>query len=375
MRPEPRLLMYAAGVAGVGQTRRAIRLEEYVRSAFGAASALVVTSVPDAAELFGVCPGTLVASPAVIDLVTAVRTGVPGNPAAAAAALLSLASEFEPDVFVTTTHAGVAGELRPLLQRLGQDGCRRVLALRDVYWPSRFVEEFERLSTIDFDGVVVGGPPETSAWTPAGLLDGALGSRVRFAGYLRPIEATIEPFTSSPLVRCQVGGGRDGYALAAAVIELAPELQARQPHLRLQVSTGPYMSARNRHYLSVAVGAADVVIEPWITDPFGSDPAHERPALVVSMAGYNACVEAAWFGTPTILCPRRRADDSEQEIRARLFEERFENITVVDRPDPADLLRAMDDPPKDMNPWLDAGWCAAFADPLDVGRVVVGSAS
>lgn len=372
MRRELRVLMYAAGVAGVGQTRRALRLGGYVRAAFDGASVLVVSGVPGAAELFGAHSGTLVSPPAVTDLVTAVRTGVPADPVDATTTLLSLASEFEPNLLLATTHTGVVGELRPLLQRLGVDGCRRVLALRDIYWPPLFVDEFEQLSASDFDEVVVGGPPETASWIPAGLLGGALAGSVRFVGYLRPVEPMVDPFANSPLVRCQVGGGRDGYALAAAMIELAPDLQENEPGLRLHVSTGPLMSVQERHRLSVAVGSADVVIDSWIADPFGADATHERPALVVSMAGYNSCVESAWFGTPTILCPRQSTADSEQEIRARFFAERFENMTVVSRPDPASLLRAIGEPPKGTHPGV--GQCAFFADPLDVGRVVVGAA-
>lgn len=149
MRREPRVLIYAAGVAGVGQTRRAVRLAEYVCSVFDSAAILVVTGVPTGEQLFANESSQVVSLAAVVDLVHAVgqprHTGaVAGRAAAATSALLSVAIEFDPDVFVTTTHAGLAGELRPVLERLGNHGCRRVLLLREVYRPPRFVEEFKR---------------------------------------------------------------------------------------------------------------------------------------------------------------------------------------------------------------------------------------
>lgn len=65
-----------------------------------------------------------------------------------------------------------------------------------------------------------------------------------------------------------------------------------------------------------AVGR-QVEVVSWIQDPFGVAASHEQPTLVVSMAGYNSCVEAAWFGTPAILCPRSSSAESEQAISRR----------------------------------------------------------
>lgn len=363
----------------MGQTRRAVRLAEYVCSAFDAAVVRVVTGVPTGEQLFGSARIPVVSLAEVADLVDAVgqpgRTkGVAGPAAAAASTLLSLAAGFDPDVFVTTTHAGLAGELRPLLRCLGDQGRRRVLALRDVYWPPRFADEFERLSTSDFDTVMVGGTPDKSSWIPAGLLSGTLASNTRFVGYLRPIEAAVPPGgQTDPLVRCQVGSGRDGYALASALIEVAPMLRERQPAWRLHVSTGPLMSEHDRRRLSASTDDANVAVEPWIGDPFGSAATHPRPDIVVSMGGYNTCVEAAWYGVPTILCPRQQADDSEQEIRARLFADRFENISVVKRPDPAALLHAVCDPPPLRTEQLDGPQLAVFAEPRNAAGLVLGA--
>lgn len=376
MRREPRVLIYAAGVAGVGQTRRAMRLAEYVCSVLDTTAVLVASGVPAGAQLLGGEQSQVVSLSAVVDLVRAVRQqrrpgAVAGPAAAATSELLSVASEFDPDVFVTTTHAGLARELQPLLKRLGDQGCRRILALRDVYWPPRFVREFQRLSTRDFDGVLVGGPPQTSSWIPAGLLEGALANRLWFVGYLRPIEEAPLPGTASPLVHCQVGSGRDGYTLAAAVVKVVSMLRAQQPAVRLHVSTGPLMAEDDRRRLFASSDAANIVVEPWIMDPFGSTATHPRPAVVVSMAGYNSCVEAAWFGTPTILCPRRQADDKEQEIRAHLFADRFDNITVVDRSDPDVLLAAVCEPPIWRTERLKEAQLADFAEPRHVAGLVL----
>jgi hypothetical protein len=57
--------------------------------------------------------------------------------------------------------------------------------------------------------------------------------------------------------------------------------------------------------------------------PWSSSLSHlwslSRPDLVISMAGYNSCVEAAVGGVPTVVAPRVDEQDQEQAIRARLF--------------------------------------------------------
>lgn len=118
-----------------------------------------------------------------------------------------------------------------------------MLALRDIYWPPRFVHEFERLSQRDFDAVLVGGPPGTAPWIPAGLTSGDLRAQMHYAGYLRPQENGLKGASPvTPFVHAQVGGGHDGYTLGAALISAAHELAASGQPIRFQVSTGPLMN-------------------------------------------------------------------------------------------------------------------------------------
>ncbi len=363
-----RVLMYAVGASGVGQTRRAVRIGEYLCDALEHVRVVVVSGVPAADRLFSTEACRVVTLPEVLALSGGASDDRTAE--AATAALLSFAGDFDPDILVSTTHAGVRGELRPVLRALHAQSVPRVLALRDVYWPPLFEEQFRNLDAADFTRALVAAPA-LAAVPPAGLLEGALGGRTTFVGYLRP-SASRRPTTGDPeAVWCQVGGGRDGLALASAFLEAAPQLRDTHGDQELQLVTGCLMPANHRRWLEREAARARVTMKLWIKDMFGPADVSRRNAAMVSMAGYNSCVEAAWFGFPAVVCPRPATGDGEQHVRAKYFDATFANINAVAAPNSGDIVDALtraEDRSADAA--LQPLW-ADFAEPEAVVRLVV----
>lgn len=184
-----RILLYSAGRSGIGQTVRAARLARYVSDVLKCqAEILIVTGVASGDQLFRSLRWTVAAPAELIRVVTAVAVGEGRDPlarlrSAASQAVASLAEDFRPDVFISTSHRGVTGEINGLVGTLRRRGCRLVLALRDIYYPPEFVNDFRSMPGTAFDLVLIGGPPAIRNWAPSGLLEGPLAAKADFAGY------------------------------------------------------------------------------------------------------------------------------------------------------------------------------------------------
>lgn len=336
----PRVLLYAAGRTGVGQTQRAVLMARYVADFLGdPGTVLVVTGIPGGEQLFRSQGCRVVAPPEVVRLVSSVRersaaADLGALTRRASSVLTSLTNNYSPDVFVTTSHRGVAGELLPVLSSMRRRRGRLVLALRDIYSPARFVSDFSRLTCGDFDTVLIGGPKAVREWVPAGLFDGPLAKDTRFVGYLRPPgprPAPAQDYEGHYSILCQVGGGVDGRERVESVIVAARRARLMVSRaLHVSVSTGPLMPTSDvKELLSLADDMTR--IQRWwgcSRSPIAART--RRPDLVISMAGYNSCVETAWYGTPSVLLPRKDDGDLEQTIRAELFAEWFPDTQVVD---------------------------------------------
>jgi predicted glycosyltransferase len=344
-----RILLYSAGRSGIGQTVRAARIARYISDLLDSrVEIVIVTGVRYGDQVFRSPRWHVIAPQEIIRVVTGAAEGEGGDRLAAlrepaARAVSSLVSAFRPHVFITTSHRGVVGEISGVADSLRDRGCRLVLALRDIYHPPEFVSDFRAMSDDEFDLVLIGGPPAVRMWAPQGLLDGPLAPKADCAGYLRPqdqLGRTTE-CGDSLIVRCQVGGGRDGAPLAKAVIEAVDSLRqgAARP-LDLYLATGPLMSRSDVQSLK-SMSSEHTRVRIW-SDGSAASPARSgpRPHLVVSMAGYNSCVEAAWTGVPSILVPREDPGDLEQLIRAELFSSWFANIAVA-RKDPESIASSI----------------------------------
>jgi predicted glycosyltransferase len=340
-------MLYSVGRSGIGQSIRAQRLADYLQHALGnRVEILMVTGVPNGDRLFGSPRRGVVAPDDVVKLTESVSSGMTSGQVGelrlrASQGIESLVKRFAPDVFVTTSHRGVAGELDRVLEVLRVRRCRLVLALRDIYYPARYVEDYETMSGAEFDLVLIGGPAAVRKWVPVGLIGGPLDSAINFAGYLRPLgqaqKACGSAATSSVL--CQVGGGRDGGRLAQEVLAAVDRVRQRMKMTVLfELATGPLMPDQDVRTLQLAA-TIQTRVTTW--SEVGLSGRCVDPDLVVSMAGYNSCVEAAWTGRPTIIIPRQDPNDQEQPLRATLFSEWFNGIQSLSASDGGDLTGAL----------------------------------
>jgi predicted glycosyltransferase len=237
---------------------------------------------------------------------------------------------FRPDL-ILVDHAplGMLGELRPLLQAVerGRFGVRLALGLRDVIdEAARVEEEWSRLdawTTFEsvYDRILVYGDPLVTTTAQELGLPGKLPSKVAHVGYLgRPIPRELSP---DPLILVTAGGGGDGHDVLRAYAAFLESLPSPAP-FRSVVVTGPLMSRRRRQELSTRFRAVPHPVEvhtftdrlEWFVG---------AAAGVVSMAGYNAVVEALSAGTPALLVPRERPR-LEQRIRAERLAERVPTV-------------------------------------------------
>ncbi|WP_173154323.1 hypothetical protein [Phytohabitans suffuscus] len=371
-------------MTGVGQTVRALRLASYLRELSPDAEILVATGVASGDRLFRSGSWTVTAPVELVDLIGALaehaaEDRVAALRRAASRRVSALAAAFGADVVVSTTHRGVVGEAGELLRSSRERGCRLVLALRDIYHPPRYALDFRSMSGAEFDAVLVAGRAPTRQWLPDGLLTGGLAPKVRLVGYLRPAGACPRraPIRHMSLrVRCQVGGGRDGAHLVAAVTNAVASLRRRTGRrVDLFATTGPLMPGAEARALQ-ALEQGDVRIRSWSDDVVAPSTRAPGPDVVVSMAGYNSCVEAAWSRVPRVLVARQDPGDLEQSIRATLFAGWFPTImaTALTDVDGNELSRAIEAAATVRTPTRS---CSAppdlFAEPRHVASALLGA--
>lgn len=389
-----RILLYCAGRSGLGQTVRAARIARYISDLRQSqAEILIVTGVRHGDHVFRSSHWRTAAPREIVAVTTGAAESKSGESLtvlreAASRVMTDLVSDFRPDVFISTSHRGVAGEISGVSDALMKRHSRLVLALRDIYHPPEFASEFRAMSAAQFDLVLIGAPRAVTRWAPEGLLDGPLAAKVRCAGYLRPVQdqagptgeasrvsraCEARPGAGPAIVRCQVGGGRDGAPLAKAVIEAVDSVRGDcAGEVELHLATGPLMSRSDVQVLK-SMSGAHTHVRTW------SDGRPPRPHLVVSMAGYNSCVEAAWTGLPSILVPRDDPDDLEQAIRAELFSGWFPNIATTPN-EPESIAKSISSALSEALRW--PGPCGAspgktqpdnfFALPRSVALMVLG---
>jgi len=252
---------------------------------------------------------------------------------------------FEPDVLIVDKHPlGIEGELRAGLDQLAAIGHTRiVLGLREVLdEPDVVRAEWRRDGSAEairrrFDAIWVYGDPRVYDPVREYGFDAGLAAKVRFSGFLgrlggdpdrRGTPAATVGAGAERLALCLVGGGEDGFDLAAAFAD-APLPRGTTG----VVVTGPFMPTPQRRRIEARAAVRDdLAVCDFLDDPA---PLLARAGSVVCMGGYNTVCELLHHGCRPLVVPRvhpRR----EQLIRA----ERLAALDLLDVLHPGDLSPA-----------------------------------
>ncbi len=354
----PRVALYSHDAQGLGHVRRNLAIAG-VLAAGGRRDVLLITGAKEAG-VFAMPPG--------VELLTlpGLRKSADGayearSLALSLPALIRLRSQticaalesFAPEVLIVDKlPLGIEGELEPALDLLAErPSTRFVLGLREILddpvtvrreWAQTGAEKAMRER---YDAIWVYGDQRVYDPVAEYDLDEEIADKVRFSGYLgcdpggavdgraRERALNVPP---GDVALCLVGGGEDGFELAAAF--------ARAP-LREGLSgvivTGPFMPAPARRALDqLAAERPDLLVLSFLDDP-GALIA--RAHSVVAMGGYNTVCELLHLGRRTLVVPRV-TPRTEQLIRARCLAARG----LVDLLHPADLS------PAALGAWLSA---------------------
>lgn len=229
---------------------------------------------------------------------------------------------FRPDLFIVDRHPfGVDRELEPTLAWLrgSSPGTRTVLGLRDLLDQPRTARaEWKAVGGASrvrahYDAIWAYGDPGVHDITESGELPAGLRPLVRHTGYLahgRPGRG--HAVTEEPFVLTTVGGGSDGYEVAAAAARA--ELPAGLSHV---VVAGPEMSDRHRRAIRANAGERTTIVRS-VPDALAL---FRRAEAVVGMGGYNTVTELMSTTTPALVVPRENRRQ-EQRLRAQLLSAR-----------------------------------------------------
>ena len=325
---------------GLGHLRRCLLIAQHLARAARHPKVLITTGSPAAGE-FDLGPGVdLVRLPAAVkrdgryhartldiplDELVNLRSQI----------ITATATAFRPDiVLIDHTPAGLAGELRPLLDRVSgwSTPPRIVLGLRDIIDShQRTAVEWRRnglFRLVDerIDDVLVYG--DRRVGTTADELD--LGSRfpgrVHHVGYVARRPSTSSGVGARPTVVVTVGGGGDGSSLVGA---WADYLGSRpRTDLHTVVVLGPLMEPGDRVALAARLRRTGASVEVGAVHP-DVDRLIACADAAVTMAGYNTSAEVMASGTPTLLVPRN-GPRLEQRIRAERLSTTVDSISWCD---------------------------------------------
>lgn len=377
MTSAPRILMYTQDSLGLGHLRRATNLaNELVRKRPDLSVLLVVDS--PVAPFFELAPHvdflklpTVVKVDAGVFSAGRLQTDYEHIRNLRANLLREALVHFAPHVLLVDHMPGGANrELLPALEHARRAGnsTHVVLGLRDIIddpavtravWQREGVYETLRR---EYHRVLVYGAPDVFATAAEYDLDGPMGSRVDYCGYVCNMGAVQSPervrarlrLTGEPMVVVMGGGGADAARLLGTYLEAVPLVARRFASVLV---TGPFLPAGERRALHTHARALGVRVRTTVGDALSQIHAAD---VVVSMAGYNTLSEILRFGKRAIVVPRT-GPSAEQGMRARLFAARglFE-VLELGRLEPhalaAALARALDPehvPPPRAVPALD----------------------
>ena len=342
MNNAPRIALYSHDTMGLGHIRRTSLLARALRRPPLDARVLLLSGIRES----GAYP-----LPDGIDSITlpAYRKHPDGSYGARAlgislerlialrsATLAAALDAFAPDVFIVDNVArGALGELDASLARQHARGCRIVLGLRDIIdEPEAVARQWEKLRTLEtirdyYDAVWIYG--DARLYDTARAYNIAAANKpITYLGYPDPLlrEERHASSNEAPYALCLLGGGQDGYALAAAFARA--ELPAGWQAILL---TGAMMPAAERAQLAALVAdRPEYQLRDFTPEPL---TLMQNARAIVAMSGYNTTLELLALNKPMLLVPRVKPR-LEQWLRAA----RLAELGLADCLHPDDLSPA-----------------------------------
>ena len=357
MNNAPRIALYSHDTMGLGHIRRTSLLARALRRPPLDARVLLLSGIRES----GAYP-----LPDGIDSITlpAYRKHPDGSYGARAlgislerlialrsATLAAALDAFAPDVFIVDNVArGALGELDASLARQQARGCRIVLGLRDIIdEPEAVARQWEKLRTLEtirdyYDAVWIYGDARLYDTVRAYNI-AAADKPITYLGYPDPLlrEERHTASDEAPYALCLLGGGQDGYALAAAFARA--ELPAGWQAILL---TGAMMPAFARAQLAALVAdRPEYQLHDFTPEPLAL---MQNASAIVAMSGYNTTLELLALNKPMLLVPRVKPR-LEQWLRAS----RLAELGLADCLHPDDLS------PARISDWLTSAQARAKA--------------
>ncbi|MGB3199441.1 MAG: glycosyltransferase [Nodosilinea sp.] len=267
--------------------------------------------------------------------------------------ILAAIQNFQPDLLIVdNVPRGAVRELDATLEYIRHHlPTHCVLGLRDVLdAPAAVRRDWQRAETLTalrryYDTIWVYGDSSIYDCRREYRFPADVAAKVRPLGYLDPrtrqasaaAQAEVKQLglpAHRRLVLCQVGGGQDGFTLAAAFARAAFPADVVGVLL-----TGPFMPAEAQQQLRALaqdnprLRLVDYLIEPTLL--------LAQASQVVAMGGYNTTCEILAYQKPALVVPRL-SPRQEQWIRAK----RLHRHGLIDLLHPAELS------PEALTAWL-----------------------
>ncbi len=327
----PRILLYSHDTYGLGHIRRSMAISHQIAADIRNSQQLIVTgstlsgayAIPPRTEIIKLpslskrSSGEYEARHLPLDLQQVIqwRTQM----------LNDAIDFFTPDiVLVDKSPAGAQQELVSVITKIKTEypAMQLVLGMRDIEDSAiRTKKQWQDSGAFDlmqsaYDKIFLYGQRDFFDPVMTYQLPRNISEKMVEVGYIsREYSATdttedLDIPVDKPLVLLTVGGGGDGYDIISAFLQMVDDWVDDLPFHTLIV-TGPLMAARLKTRVLAVTHPSISIIN------FTPNLMHymELAEVVISMAGYNSCVELMSLRKKTILIPRNTVRE-EQRIRA-----------------------------------------------------------
>jgi predicted glycosyltransferase len=255
---------------------------------------------------------------------------------------------FDPDaIIVDHQPIGLAGEALPMVRAARSVGKLTVFGMRDIVDSAEVVErdwsapECREALERDYSQIAVYGDQDLFDAVDEYAVLRPLRDKISSVGYVATPADRTSPRpvpTLEQQVLLTVGGGEDGAERVEAYIKA---LDLAPANWQSEIVLGPLMKESRVRGCMAMVDRSRNANSIRVSRFHPDLPRLMRQSdVIVSMAGYNSCVEALRSRRPTILMPRDRMR-FEQRIRAARFAEKG-LAQSVEHPDPVQLREALD---------------------------------